>query len=429
MISYTDARKLLIARARSFGKERIGLAEAYGRVLSEIIRADRDYPPFDRSSVDGYAINTGDLEKGIREFTVAETIYAGAKGVRSIQSGECYKIMTGAPVPAGADAVIRREDVQEGPREERQEYPREEGQEDGQRILTGTATCRPFQNIARKGEDMHAGDTILEKARRCEPALVGLLASLGKYELVVERLPRVALLTTGNEVMPVESEVREEQIRNSNRWLLQSFLNKWGISPSQYEHVPDDREVLRAVLEKIVGPGVGSSSGAASGSRPESAAADLIILTGGVSAGDADHVPGVLDELGVRRLFHKLAIKPGKPAWCGVAPGGGMVFALPGNPFSCLVGFVLLIQPWLSACFGLPVPEPLGLPLRTPRKKRSQLDEFFPVRIAGSPAGLEPVALNGSGDVRLGPEANALALHPVDSPDLAGGTITQCYPF
>ncbi len=140
-------------------------------------------------------------------------------------------------------------------------------------------------------------------------------------------------------------------------------------------------------------------------------------------------MPGVLEELGVKLLFHKLAIKPGKPVWCGVAPGGGMVFALPGNPFSCLVGFVLLVQPWLTSCFGLPVPEPLGLPLRTPRKKRSLLDEFFPVRIEGSPAGLEPVALNGSGDVRLGPGANALALHPAESGDLSEGEILRYYSF
>ncbi len=234
-----------MAEARSFGKERIGLAEAYGRVLSETIQADRDYPPFNRSSVDGYAINTRDLEKGIRQFAVVETIYAGAKGARSIQSGECYKIMTGAPVPAEADAVIRREDVQEFLQKDVQEHLQGQGQKENRIILTGTAACRPFQNISRKGEDMQAGDTILERARRCEPALMGLLASLGKHELTVERLPRVALLTTGNEVMPVEAEVSEAQIRNSNRWLLQSFLNKWGISPSQYEHVPDDREAGR----------------------------------------------------------------------------------------------------------------------------------------------------------------------------------------
>src|SRR5450432_1738533 len=113
MISYTAARDLLITQACSFGKERIGLEEAYGRVLSEKVMADRDYPPFDRSSVDGYAIRYGDIGEGLRQFRIAETIYAGSAGTRSIHSGECYKIMTGAPVPADADAVLRREDVDE----------------------------------------------------------------------------------------------------------------------------------------------------------------------------------------------------------------------------------------------------------------------------------------------------------------------------
>jgi molybdopterin molybdotransferase len=403
MISYTGARKLLIAQARSFGKERIGLAEAYGRVLSETILADRDYPPFNRSSVDGYAIRHHDLEQDIRHFAIVETIYAGFAGTTLIRSGECYKIMTGAPVPAGADAVIRREDTEEG--------------EDA--IVVGIDACRPFIHISRKGEDMRSGDTVIDRPSLCEPALVGLLASLGKSELTVARLPRIAILTTGNEVVPVESPVSAVQIRNSNRWLMQSFLKKWEISPGAGNcvHVPDDRALLRSAVERVV---LGS---------PGQSPADLVLLSGGVSAGDADYVPGVLEELGVSPLFHKLAIKPGKPAWCGVSPAGGMVFALPGNPFSCLVGLVLLVQPWLYASFGLPVPEPLGLPLHKARKKRTPLDEFFPVRMDGSPAGLEPVVLNGSGDIRLGPGANALALHPAECNELAEGAITSCYPF
>jgi molybdopterin molybdotransferase len=393
LINYTTARELLIAQARSFGKERIGLDEAYGRVLSEKIMADRDYPPFDRSSVDGYAIRSSDLEQGVRQFAIVDTIYAGSVSAIPIRSGECYKIMTGAPVPERADAVIRREDVQESSRT----------------VVIGSVPCRPFINISRRGEDMRKGDTVIDGPRLCEPALLGLLASLGKNQLVVERLPRVALFTTGNEVVQADEEPGPAQVRNSNRWLLQSFLKKWGISPFAYEHIPDDRETTRKILSSV--------------------SADLVILSGGVSAGDADHVPGVLEELGLKKLFHKLAIKPGKPAWCGVAPGGGMVFALPGNPFSCLVGFVLLIQPWLYASFGLPVSVPLGLPLRSARKKRTPLDEFFPVRAEGSPARLECVALNGSGDVRLGPGANALALHPAESGDLSEGEIIRYYPF
>jgi molybdopterin molybdotransferase len=208
----------------------------------------------------------------------------------------------------------------------------------------------------------------------------------------------------------VDEPVNAAQIRNSNWWLLRSSLKKWGIDHVAHAHVPDDRLQLQAALEKAL-------------------TSDMIILSGGVSAGDADYVPGVLEGAGVKKLFHKIAIKPGKPVWCGIAPGGGMVFGLPGNPFSCMVGFVLLIQPWLQASFGLPVPGPLGLPMQTARKKNTPLDEFFPVRLSGSPAGLLPVTLNGSGDIRMGLEASALALHPAECGDLAEGEQVLCYPL
>jgi molybdopterin molybdotransferase len=156
---------------------------------------------------------------------------------------------------------------------------------------------------------------------------------------------------------------------------------------------------------------------------------DVLILCGGVSAGDADHVPSTLESLGVRRLFYKLAIKPGKPTWCGTTSTGSIVFALPGNPLACLVNLILLIQPYLQACQGLRPNEPLGLPMGASRKKRPALDEFFPVHWHGSPARVVPVSINGSGDIRLGMQANALALHPAGCDHLAEGTPVLCYSF
>jgi molybdopterin molybdotransferase len=210
MIDYQKARELLMAETHSFGKERIGLDAADGRVLSENILADRDYPPFDRSSVDGYALRWDDLQQGIRQFDIIGTIYAGGVGAIPVRPGACYKIMTGAPVPNGADTVVRREDTEESTPS----------------VLIGSSPFRPFINISRRGEDMHGGEMVIQGPCVCEPALIGLLASLGKHELVVEKLPRVALFTTGNEVVPVDEEAGPAQIRNSNRWVLQSFLKK-----------------------------------------------------------------------------------------------------------------------------------------------------------------------------------------------------------
>ena len=394
MINYTEALTVVRSKAHSFGTETVPLDQSYGRVLTGVVRADRDYPPFNRATMDGYALRTVDLQQGIREFTIIETILAGDTVSRQLSSGECYKIMTGAPVPTGADMIIRREDTQE------EKFS----------MRVNTDTVRPFLNIARQGEDLRSGDIVIDSSCMGDPAIIGLLASLGQKELTAARLPRVSLITTGNEIVPVETQPGPAQIRNSNRWLLQAFLKKWQIDPWSYQHVPDDRDLLKAAMEKAL-------------------SADMVILCGGVSAGDADYVPDMLEASGVTRLFHKLAIKPGKPVWCGYGPGDTMIFALPGNPFSCLVGFILLIQPYLQTCFGLPEAAPLSLPIGAAKKKNTPLDEFFPVRVHGAPAKLLPVSLNGSGDIRLGMQANALALHPAGMPDLEEGAHIIYFPL
>jgi molybdopterin molybdotransferase len=420
MIDYREAQKIVNQQAHSFGTEKIGLEEADGRVLAEPILADRDYPPFNRSTMDGYAIRFADLKKNIRAFRIVETIYAGAAATRPALPGECYKIMTGAPVPDGMDVVIRREEVSEqdgimtanpgigpdpgaGP-DEKRPFPNVE------KRPSPNGEWRPFLNIASQGEDMRSGEAVISGPCICEPPVIGLLASLGKTELRVQVLPRVALLTTGDEVVPADIRPGNIQIRNSNRWLLQSLLKGKGIGVSLYQHAPDDPSVLKDCIQSAL-------------------TSDILILCGGVSAGDADYVPSVLEGLGIKKLFHKMAIKPGKPTWCGIAPSGTMVFALPGNPFSCLVNFVLLIQPFLQACFGLVHAAPAGLPLGSFKKKKTPLDEFFPVRLHGSPGRLLPAPLNGSGDIRLGLSANALALHPADSGDLEEGASVLYYPI
>jgi molybdopterin molybdotransferase len=362
--------------------------------------------------MDGYALRYADLEAGIRRFRLAGVIYAGGSCEVNIGVGECYKIMTGAAVPASADIVVRKENVKED--------------EAFMQFLTAPVDplpagvlpappdpsfpWRPWQNVARQGEDLAAGDPAIDAACTCEPVVIGLLATLGRAAVTVERLPRVSILTTGDEVVPLGVPVGPVQIRNSNRWLLEAALRKMGIVPAVCAHCPDDPGLLQDRLRSLIDD-------------------DLLILCGGVSAGDADHVPAALESAGVKKLFHKIAIRPGKPTWCGLTPSGRMVFALPGNPFSTFVNMTLLIQPFLQACFGLLPSEPLGLPLSVGRKKRSPLDEFFPVYVHGSPARASPVALNGSGDIRLGRQANALALHPAECAELPAGADVLCYSF
>ena len=268
MLKYTEALELILSHAHSFGKEIISLEEASGRVLSEKILADRDYPPFNRSAMDGFAMKFADLQKGIREFHSIETIYAGMENVKSIQSGECFKIMTGAAVPVEADIVVRKEDAGEN----------------GALVQIHAEQFKPFQNIAKRGEDMRAGKLIIEKNMVCTGAVISLLAALGKTELTVERLPKVAIITTGNEVMNADSKVSQVQIRNSNAPLLKALVKKQlGLNP-YHQHVQDDPVLLQEAFEKVMD-------------------SDIIISSGGVSAGEADYVPLVNATIGSREII------------------------------------------------------------------------------------------------------------------------------
>ena len=207
---YSEAQEILLREAGSFGKETIPLERAFGRVLSERIVADRDYPPFNRAAMDGYAIRYEDFESGIRKFLVNETIFAGQTPLTILIGAECYKIMTGASTPSDADCIVRVEDTEE--------------KDDYMTVLVDN--LKPMQNIARRGEDIQDGAVIIDQSLTATPAVISLLAAVGKQKVQVEKMPRVALITTGNEVKPIDHPVSHVQIRNSNAWLLRSLLAK-----------------------------------------------------------------------------------------------------------------------------------------------------------------------------------------------------------
>lgn len=386
MINYLEAQEIIVKLAKSFGKEQVKLDNALGKVLAEDIEANRDYPPFNRSAVDGFAIRLEDFNKGLRIFEVAETIFAGQENQIEIAEGQCYKIMTGAAVPAIATIVIKREDVKE----------------ETTFINIQVKTISHFQNIALRGQDLKFGDSALSAPFKLNASSIGFLASLGKHHVWVEKNPKVAIITTGNEVVSIEETASNFQIHNSNLHMLKALLQEQGIKPNKSIHVLDKEAVLEAAIKKHLD-------------------CDLLIMSGGVSAGDADYVPGVLSKLGVKNLFHKVAIKPGKPIWCGQLPNKGLVFALPGNPFSCLITFKLFIEPYLLACNGIAKKNLFKLPINFNRVKRTGFDEFFPVSITGEMAVLSEVSLNGSGDIRLGSFSNALAIHPAGQMEIKEG--------
>lgn len=391
--SFEEAIAILSGISGSFGKERIYLEEADDRILAENIYADRDYPPFNRAAMDGYAIMQDDWEKDIRTYKIIETIFTGQPARYTLSSGDCYKIMTGAATPEMANAIIRREDAKESENQ----------------VTLQADHLKNYQNIALQGEDSKSGSLLLSAPLKCTPQVIALLATVGKATVEVYKRPKVAIITTGDEIVSPAAGISPFQIRNSNQYLLRSLLSQWKIRPVLCAHVDDHKEKLTSILSAAL-------------------ETDLVIINGAVSAGDADHVPAVLQELGVKTLFHKVSIRPGKPILIGKAISGAIVFALPGNPLSCLSTFIVFVEHYLYRCSGYEARPIQMLPVLKSRTKKHPLTEFFPVAL-GHSGGLSPISFNGSGDITATIQAHGLAMQPAASLQLNKDELITFYPF
>jgi molybdopterin molybdotransferase len=395
MINVKAALALILGEARDFGSEEIAIEESSGRILYEDIRADRDYPPFNRSAMDGFALRHQDLAS-CREFNIIEEVHAGSVAVKKISKGTCIKIMTGAPVPEEADLVIKVEDAI---------YRLN-------KVSFNNTDLKPWTNISKKGEDATKEKILLKKGQGCTPNVISVLAVLGKAKVKVFRSPSVAILSTGNEVMPVGAPILPHQIRDSNSYALKGFLMNYRINVKICLLVKDDKEEIRKAFESVM-------------------RSDIIIISGGVSMGDADFVPACLAACKVTNVFHKVAIKPGKPLWFGRTENKGVVFGLPGNPMSCQVAFKVFIEPFLRKCFSMESGQIIKLPLSEDKKKKTKFDEYFPCMIisANEKSELKPIKINGSGDIVSTLNSHGLALHGSDSEDLKKGQEVTFIPW
>lgn len=400
MISVAEAQSLILAEARGFGIERVSLEKSFGRVLAQDVVADRDYPPFNRATMDGYAV-VAKAYSAANAYEVTKTILAGdMQRSRTMKKrGEsAIRIMTGAAVPPPFDAVIRREDAHE----------------DSGTVRFDLPAVGAWHNIARQGEDLKAREKIATKGSVIDGVLAGLLASLGIDRPAVAKLPRVAIVTTGREVVPAGKKPRPHEIRNANLFALRALLNEYNIASVRTLHVVDDRkQISRAIAAHLD--------------------CDILLLTGGVSAGDSDFVPEVLAENGVKKIFHKVAMKPGKPLWFG-ARRKTAVFAIPGNPFSCQVVFKVFVAPFLRRALGLPPAHEFSLPLQRARQKKDTLQHYFPVRlvapgVAASSGSLEAISFNSSGDVRAALFSNGIARHPAEATTVGAGALVDFLPW
>lgn len=367
MIEPAEALAVVLAETRRLEPVDVPLLDAVGAVLAETVASDIDLPPFDKSAMDGYAVRAADVARVPVELTVAEELPAGVAPNRALEPGTCAKIMTGAPVPAGADAVVRVEDT-------------DAARGSRVRILKIDLERR---NICVRGEDVREGEPVLDAGHVVGPEEVGLLASVGRQCVRVFRRPRVAVLATGNELVDVSAIPGPGQIRNANSWSLVACCRRAGVGVDDLGVARDDASDLRAKITTGL-------------------ERDILLVSGGVSMGEWDLVPGVLEACGVTTHFGSVRMKPGKPTVFATR-GDRAVFGLPGNPVSTLVAFRLFVWPCLRKMMGHPDPAPAPIMgrLAAPTTARGNRIAYMPARIRSGEDGptAEPIETRGSADL------------------------------
>jgi len=395
MITVQEALEIIGSTSISYGTESIPLTEAKGRILAEEIYADRDFPPFDRVTMDGISIHYDAYAAGKRTFSI-ESIAAAGSPFQNLKDKEnCIESMTGAGLPNGCDTVIRYEDL--------------DINESAQ-----TATIHPeavvnkSQNIHFQGIDQAKSEILLPKGIIIRPSEIGIAASQGYATIQVVKTPKVAIISTGDELVPITEKPEPYQIRKSNVYSIQARLEDYGIQSTLY-HILDDEASIRKTLQELLDT------------------FDILILSGGVSKGKFDFIPDALADLGVKKLFHKIKQRPGKPFWFGQKENK-IIFALPGNPVSSFVCTKKYIESWLQKSLGVHRPKPFGI-LGSDVHFKPALHYFLEVDIEYTPNGkiiAHPKKGNGSGDFVNLKRAQAFIELPIGKDQFKKGEV---YPL
>src|SRR5260370_13879650 len=366
MITVEQAAKLIQNEVKDFGSERIPFESALGRSLAEDIRADRDLPPFNRVTMDGIAVSYQAIEKGVSFFNIKATQAAGDMPVEIDQADECIEIMTGAALPGSVDTVIRYEDV--------------DINKDAATLLV--TEIKKGQNLHLKGADKKQNEVIATKGQPVTPAIISLAASVGKVELLVKKLPRVIVISSGDELVNVDEQPSPTQIRKSNSYTIKAVLQQYAVK-ADLLHIPDDPQVTKERIGYCLDH------------------YDVILLTGGISMGKFDYIPKALDEMRVKTIFHKVSQRPGKPFWFGRHDKGVLVFAFPGNPVATFMCVHRYFLPWLITNQGLSGKPPVYAVLDQDFTFKPTLQYFLQVKLNFNEQGqilATPIEGNGSGD-------------------------------
>jgi len=406
VLTLEEALGRVLAKVEALPAERVSLEQAYGRVLAQEVVSPRDNPPWDNSAMDGFAVRSEDLASQPTTLAVLETIPAGGMPTKALTEGTCSRIMTGAPMPDGADAVVMIEDTSAWG------AARRSGDEVA--ITSDTVEIRaspaPRQHVRPRGDDVREGQLVLKPGHVMTPAAVGQLSSLGFPSAMVVQRPVVAVLSTGDEVVEAGWPLADGQIYSSNTHSLLGLIREAGGIGVHCGVAPDDPAGLRAALKRCM-------------------RADVILTTGGVSVGDFDFVKDVFSgddaEVDAELDFWKVAIKPGKPLAFG-SIGGRPAFGLPGNPVSCVVNFLQFVRPFLRKMMGL---ERLFLPvveaeLVSPLRKKPGRAHLVRVRLGLGSSGFTCASTGTQSSGVLGSlvEADGLALIPRESGGVPAGT-------
>jgi len=362
------AEEAIHSRLTCLPIESLPLSQCVGGTLRENIYAERDHPPFDRVCMDGIAVDSAALRRGLRRFRILGTQPAGAPQIKLAHGDDAIEVMTGAVLPLGTDCVIPIEQLDVA---------------DGYVALHDTAAGSPYQNIHRRGSDSRQGTLLLEAGTLLRAPEIAVAASAGMARVRVSSQPAVMIVSTGDELIEPGDPIADYQVRRSNAYAVAATLRKGGLARVGDDHVPDDEAELRERLALHL------------------TTHELVVLSGGVSLGKFDFVPRVLAQLGVQEVFHNIAQRPGKPMWFGIGPQGQAVFGLPGNPVSTLVCLIRYVIPAIAEAMGTKRQAHERLALAAPVTFQAPLAYFLPITIEHDDWGrawASPRPPNGSGD-------------------------------
>lgn len=396
-VTVAEAEDIIGRNLKDYGVEEIPCHQALGRVLAENLYADRDLPPFNRATVDGIAIKSEAYHRGVRSFSI-EQVQAAGEEPKDIDHKEgCIEIMTGAAVAGSLDTVIRYEDISI----------------ENSIAAIGEIPVFAGMNIHARGKDKRQSDLVAEAPTVISPELLGLAASIGRVRLKVKKLPRIVIISTGDEMVPPESTPTPYQLRRSNGLVIRSALEKYQIKADTL-HLNDDKILIQNTLSTCLEN------------------YDILLMSGGVSMGKFDYVPTALESLGVEKLFHKVKQRPGKPFWLGSFRGKQLVFAFPGNPVSVFMCLNRYFLPWLEKSLGLSGPGYVRAMLDKDISFKPAIQYFIQVRLHISDKGLlmaSPFDSNGSGDYSNLIYAQAFMELPSDREEFKKGELFRIWRY